>query len=679
MRTRPNPKVLCLGMSYPDITAQMEVEGFRSGILSVKKRSVSQVVECVRRNILTEMDGRDLARCMAMERKHRVEAYTVSQEMGSAYNTSRHLHANFNRASFAKSLRKSFGKNCRFQQIILDYFWIPTGTWVMTHWSKSFFQQTLPDLASFLEPPRENHNSVLDHGMIFLPFCLHVFKEIISSISVLDQYYDISFVRKSQLGCHALWSGTSSIDSTVMQEWFGKKINQEEFYCTFSKRDLYECMDDGGVTKEEVNRYLRKIEDVENVRMIRLKPLASYERGSGHIGGFIYSSPPPSPKITMTNFFCESRKVSDCSETDSMDSGVASIVEKPFRKLCRPKLSPKPTPKLSPKPTPKPKIQRKRPSLILETKTLAKKRRKPSIDNDKEETISEESSKKEDLVPDSKLYTIAEDLETYDMIAENEEVSSYHEISDASKSSLFPDFRRSYWDIINNEHVSRPHCMATIRLMNFAFEASDFCKENIEYEELLEESTCYDTQGKKYHGQDKVELEAAEQLLLYFISEASNLVEDTTRLDKRGQYYDNCKFDKATQTTATAFEEKGADKSGENGKYEVQEAAPELLLLNFSLEAINFAEEDVLFGVKEDIHPRECKIQEAAAKLLLFRKQVQLYTCVHPKVVEYEDKEEIDMLRLKICAEVKCSKQQEHNLVKVRERASLLSGYRSIP
>jgi len=187
--------------------------------------------------------------------------------------------------------------------------------------------------------------------------------------------------------------------------------------------------------------------------------------------------------------------------------------------------------------------------------------------------------------------------------------------------------------------------------LNFSLEAINFAEEDVLFgvKEDIHPREC------------KIQ-EAAAKLLLF---------------RKQVQLY-TCVHPK-TQTTTTAFEEKGADKSGGNGKYEVQEAAPELLLLNFSLEAINFAEEDVLFGVKEDIHPRECKIQEAAAKLLLFRKQVQLYTCVHPKVVEYEDKEEIDMLRLKICAEVKCSKQQEHNLVKVRERASLLSGYRSIP
>jgi hypothetical protein len=127
MKTRDRPKVLCLGMSYPDIVRQMEQEGFRKDLLQETTPGVKQVVECVRRNILTEMDGRDLARCIAMEKKHRVGAYTASQERGSVYDTSKHLFANFNRSSFVKSLKTAFGEDVRFRQIILDYFWIPQG------------------------------------------------------------------------------------------------------------------------------------------------------------------------------------------------------------------------------------------------------------------------------------------------------------------------------------------------------------------------------------------------------------------------------------------------------------------------------------------------------------------------------------------------------------------------
>jgi hypothetical protein len=119
------PKVLCLGISSPDIRLHMEKEGYSSELatelLDNQKHSSSTdlVVECVRRNILTEMDGRDLSRILAMEHHHNVSAYTVSQESGCEY-SNRHIHANFNRtSSFIRSIQQNFGIDVRFRQIIL--------------------------------------------------------------------------------------------------------------------------------------------------------------------------------------------------------------------------------------------------------------------------------------------------------------------------------------------------------------------------------------------------------------------------------------------------------------------------------------------------------------------------------------------------------------------------------
>jgi len=497
----------------------MEVENFRDGILINKEFGVPQVVECVRRNILTEMDGRDLARCVAMERKHRVEAYTVSQELGAVYDASRHLHANFNRSSFSKSIKKAFGEDCQFQQIILDYFWIPKGAWVISHWSKALFRQTLPGMASFLEQTQKRCNSSLDCGVIFLPFCFHVFKELVSAISILSKHYEISYVRKNNLKCHALWSGTQAIDPTIMQERFGKKIDQEDSYCTFTSRDVIQSMEDSNVRKEEVIRHLKNIDDVENVRMIRLKPIIDSEKETGQASGLINSTTALSRNVGVTNISCHSRKVSDCSETDSEDSSTVVSVEKSTRKIKKSRSMLKATVRSE--------IIPKHSSSLLRRKAIRKKRRRASMDITEE--IDEIPRKKSNIKMKStpqqtKLYTIAEDLETYQLFDKDEEVSRYYEISNTAKDSLFPDFRRSYWDIINNEHVSRPHCIATIQMLNATSQGS-----------LWRSSARRDKYEKKY-----------------------------------------CE---------------------------------------------------------------RFKIQEAAAKLLLLNRQVQLYPCVHPRVVDYEDKE----------------------------------------
>ena len=77
--------ILCLGMSYVDVNGQMsdvdsEVSG---GIVTADLLKVA--VDCVERGILTEMDGRDLAHCVATEKECQVDVYSVSQEKAALY------------------------------------------------------------------------------------------------------------------------------------------------------------------------------------------------------------------------------------------------------------------------------------------------------------------------------------------------------------------------------------------------------------------------------------------------------------------------------------------------------------------------------------------------------------------------------------------------------------------
>jgi len=298
-----SPKVLLLGISYPDVYGHMKAHSYEKDVLQISELSVDQAVECVRRKILTEMDGRDLARCVATEEAgggH--EVYTVSKEMGGIYRDDRHVYASFNNSrGMRKAMHNAFG-HVRFQQVILDYYWMPTG-WLVTRWNKTLFQETLPDLVKYdmLAYPgsrgrspkkkkstinrKNNHNKdniynydlELEEGVVFLPFCAHVCKELVGGIDKLKPYYAITFVKKSELPGHALWKGTMTIDGNVMQHRLGKRLDQEEVYCTFQPKDIYESMEDAHVKKDDVMEMLLSIEDFENIRMIRLRPLRQHE------------------------------------------------------------------------------------------------------------------------------------------------------------------------------------------------------------------------------------------------------------------------------------------------------------------------------------------------------------------------------------------------------------------
>jgi len=95
------PKVLLLGMSYPDVPAVIAREGKKGRKVINGEASIGSAVECVEKGVLTEMDGRDLARCIATEVTQGVEAFTVSQE-AAIYRHDKHCQGSFNRTDFVK-------------------------------------------------------------------------------------------------------------------------------------------------------------------------------------------------------------------------------------------------------------------------------------------------------------------------------------------------------------------------------------------------------------------------------------------------------------------------------------------------------------------------------------------------------------------------------------------------
>jgi hypothetical protein len=85
------------------------------------------------------------------------------------------------------------------------------------------------------------------------------------------------------------------IDGNVMQHRLGKRLDQEEIYCTFQPKDIYESMEDFHINKDDVMKMLLSIDDFESIRMIRLRPLRQHEPPSvfkerlwePEVGGFV--------------------------------------------------------------------------------------------------------------------------------------------------------------------------------------------------------------------------------------------------------------------------------------------------------------------------------------------------------------------------------------------------------
>jgi len=61
---------------------------------------LAQAIELVENKVLSEVDGRDYIRCLAIEEGNLWETHTVSIEKGGNYSPLKHLSANFNTSSF---------------------------------------------------------------------------------------------------------------------------------------------------------------------------------------------------------------------------------------------------------------------------------------------------------------------------------------------------------------------------------------------------------------------------------------------------------------------------------------------------------------------------------------------------------------------------------------------------
>jgi len=277
------PLVLCLGMLYPCMEANIKRHLNREKKTNIDlddtkeecnmKHVLQTATVLVESKILTEMDGHDLVHCQMIEAHCGADVVTVSLEAAALYRNDCHFDADFNGRRFVNQL-KCFVGNKQFYQVVLDYFWIPS-VWNETHWKRTFFEKVLINLVrSGLLCKKMCVSSIQTNqygkGAIYLPFCLHCFKEVISLSDKLREYFNISFLRKDELKEIMLWSATQNIDRETMQLVFGKQLDQEELYCKVTLQQLKALSDDQHVTQGrllDVAKSLREISDVQFIAL----------------------------------------------------------------------------------------------------------------------------------------------------------------------------------------------------------------------------------------------------------------------------------------------------------------------------------------------------------------------------------------------------------------------------
>ncbi len=240
-------------------------------------------LDCVQYAVggLPEIAARDFVRGHVTERECNAVVFGVSKDSGATlHHHYKHVQANFNRSpSFLKQLQQALdaaqsassassnATKIRFSEAILDYFWIPDGTWQIHHWKSQFFSETLVGLVE----------KDLLSGNVYLPFTLHCFTQVLIARHHLLQWCDVKFLRKENLSQVSLWKGTQVIDASVCQQVLGKHLQQEETECSFDSETVKGWFFDG-ITKEEVFDYARQLEDFGSIRFIVLETLSPDKR-----------------------------------------------------------------------------------------------------------------------------------------------------------------------------------------------------------------------------------------------------------------------------------------------------------------------------------------------------------------------------------------------------------------
>jgi hypothetical protein len=277
--------VLLLGMATANIRAQFMKYRPKSAAdaPSAYDADIDLIRSLVSKKILTVIYGRDLARILSLEKLGRYNAYSVGLGSAAIHLDSQHLNADFNGgARFVETLKNKHGVKL-FSQIILDYFWIPPGTWTIEHWKRKFFNETIPSFVT--------EGLLAVNGVVFLPFCTTCFIQLVSCLINISKEFTIHLLRRGELEENLLWRATEAIDPIIMCHEFEKSRSQEEIYCKVTMSDLNNAGYDHFVTKDTVIEVFNKIESPEEVRFFALRRKVGNENG-----GFIHLRSPPSNK-----------------------------------------------------------------------------------------------------------------------------------------------------------------------------------------------------------------------------------------------------------------------------------------------------------------------------------------------------------------------------------------------
>ena len=108
-------------------------------------------------------------------------------------------------------------------------------------------------------------------GRVYLPFCPHFFG-LVHTCHELPKYFHVRYLSEDELNRqnHKLQYITSLADEKEVKTMYGTKIEDHEAHNTFTRRQIQSLCENGPIARDKLISLLNMLEDVEQVRYIKL-------------------------------------------------------------------------------------------------------------------------------------------------------------------------------------------------------------------------------------------------------------------------------------------------------------------------------------------------------------------------------------------------------------------------
>ena len=198
-----------------------------------------------------------------------MEVHTVSLQDGSE---EFHLNCDISSKDFVDKLREKFGDKIDFErdgyeEIVLDYYWMPSGEWQDSRFGATFFRENITALFSTLAK-----DSCQTYGTIFLPFTIWSLYNVWKNMDLINEHYiTTALCMERSTNLSLVWGSRETKEEDPDGKWLGKPSDQEHLYLGVRELEIRQRVPET-LGKELLTFYNNRISNPEEAKFLQLEP-----------------------------------------------------------------------------------------------------------------------------------------------------------------------------------------------------------------------------------------------------------------------------------------------------------------------------------------------------------------------------------------------------------------------